>query len=88
MDQNRKPGVPPSKDISDLKARLGLKRPDGAAPGPGGLRTWHVPLAAAIPAGPAALRCPLRAGPGSRPRDRPQRPRRGPAPAGMNPYAR
>ena len=39
MDQNRKPGVPPSKDISDLKARLGLKRPDGAgapgAPGPG-----------------------------------------------------
>ena len=33
MDQNRKPGVPPTKDISDLKARLGLKRPDGQAPG-------------------------------------------------------
>jgi hypothetical protein len=33
VDQNRKPGAPPAKDISDLKARLGLKRPD-AAPGP------------------------------------------------------
>ena len=35
MDQNRKPGAPPAKDISDLKARLGLKRPDAAAPAPG-----------------------------------------------------
>ena len=40
MEQNRKPGAPPNKDISDLKARLGLKRPEaapppGAAPAPG-----------------------------------------------------
>jgi hypothetical protein len=36
VDQNRKPGAPPAKDISDLKARLGLKRPDAApVPGPG-----------------------------------------------------
>ena len=34
MDQNRKPGAPPAKDISDLKARLGLKRPDAAGPAP------------------------------------------------------
>jgi hypothetical protein len=34
VDQNRKPGAPPAKDISDLKARLGLKRPEGAAPAP------------------------------------------------------
>jgi hypothetical protein len=32
VEQNRKPGA--SKDISDLKARLGLKRPEAAAPGP------------------------------------------------------
>src|SRR5450432_1233631 len=37
VDQNRKPGAPPAKDISDLKARLGLKRPEAApAPAPGG----------------------------------------------------
>jgi len=40
VEQNRKPGAPPNKDISDLKARLGLKRPEaapppGAAPAPG-----------------------------------------------------
>jgi len=36
VEQNRKPGAPPTKDISDLKARLGLKRPDGGqgVPGP------------------------------------------------------
>jgi hypothetical protein len=34
VDQNRKPGAPPAKDISDLKARLGLKRPEAAAPAP------------------------------------------------------
>jgi hypothetical protein len=34
VDQNRKPGAPPPKDISDLKARLGLKRPDAAPAGP------------------------------------------------------
>jgi hypothetical protein len=43
VDQNRKPGAPPAKDISDLKARLGLKRPE-AAPGP-------APRPAGMPAG-------------------------------------
>ena len=32
VEQNRKPGAPPNKDITDLKARLGLKRPEAAAP--------------------------------------------------------
>jgi hypothetical protein len=48
VEQNRKPGAPPTKDISDLKARLGLKRPEagpGAAPGP-------TPAAAARPVNP------------------------------------
>lgn len=35
MEQNRKPGAPPTKDISDLKARLGLKQPGAAGPVPG-----------------------------------------------------
>ena len=90
MDQNRKPGVPPSKDISDLKARLGLKRPDGAAPGaaPGGPGA-----AAAAPRPPdsrsagRAPACPARARARSQHRDRPQRARGGSPPAGMNPYA-
>jgi len=89
VDQNRKPGVPPSKDISDLKARLGLKRPDGAAPGgpagPGG------PAAAARPA-PAGFPQPGRApmpGQGSGPvaAPRPAAPAAAPQPAGMNPYS-
>jgi hypothetical protein len=81
VDQNRKPGVPPSKDISDLKARLGLKRPDGAAPAPtpaagrpiqpGGF--GQQPARAPVP-GPQAAR------PAAAPA--PQA-----APAGMNPYA-
>ncbi|MEP6653576.1 MAG: hypothetical protein ABJA82_09475 [Myxococcales bacterium] len=32
MEQPKKPGVAPTKDISDLKARLGLRKPDGGAP--------------------------------------------------------
>jgi hypothetical protein len=51
VDQNRKPGAPPAKDISDLKARLGLKRPDaapGPAPGPGGPAR---PMGGGLPAG-------------------------------------
>lgn len=32
MEQPKKPGVAPTKDISDLKARLGLRKPDAAAP--------------------------------------------------------
>lgn len=38
MEQPKKPGVAPTKDISDLKARLGLRKPDvggPAAPMPG-----------------------------------------------------
>lgn len=86
MDQNRKPGVPPTKDISDLKARLGLKRPDGGAPGgPAG------------PGGPAAARpapgFPQQPGRGPVPGPAAAaRPAAAPAPAaappaGMNPYA-
>jgi hypothetical protein len=33
VEQPKKPGVAPTKDISDLKARLGLRRPEGASPG-------------------------------------------------------
>jgi hypothetical protein len=83
VDQNRKPGVPPSKDISDLKARLGLKRPDGAAPAAG------APAAAGRPQ-PGGFQQPGRA-----PVPGPQaaRPAAAPAPqaqppAGMNPYAK
>ena len=36
MEQPKKPGAAPTKDISDLKARLGLKRPDAAGPVVGG----------------------------------------------------
>ncbi len=82
MDQNRKPGVPPSKDISDLKARLGLQRPGAPAPGAPGAR----PVSGAFPpqpgrapapgAAPAAARAPQAAAQSA-----------GPPPAGMNPYA-
>ena len=33
MEQPKKPGAAPTKDISDLKARLGLRRPDAGMPG-------------------------------------------------------
>ena len=82
MDQNRKPGVPPSKDISDLKARLGLKRPDGAgapgapAPGPGG------------PARPASGGFPQQAGRAPVPGPQAARPAPQAAPpAAANPYS-
>jgi hypothetical protein len=95
VDQNRKPGVPPTKDISDLKARLGLKRPDGAgAPAPG------------APA-PAAAGRPQQPGPGGFGQPQPGRapapapvpspqagrptapaPQQAQPPAGMNPYAK
>jgi hypothetical protein len=79
VDQNRKPGAPPAKDISDLKARLGLKRPEAApaaAPGPG----------------PAAARPGLPAGfpqaPGRAPMPGAQQPAAPmAAPAGLDPYA-
>jgi hypothetical protein len=76
VDQNRKPGAPPAKDISDLKARLGLKRPD-AAPGP-------APAPAGLPAGfPQPARAPI---PGARPvAQAPAAPAA--PPAGLDPYA-
>jgi hypothetical protein len=87
VDQNRKPGVPPTKDISDLKARLGLKRPDAAAPAPMG----------GPGSGPAAAGRPQPAGfpqaqPGRGPVPGPHAaaapaPQAQP-PAGMNPYAK
>ena len=77
MDQNRKPGAPPAKDISDLKARLGLKRPDAAgpapAPGPGLARPTGV-LPAGFPGqGPI---------PGAAPAPQAAQP-----PAALDPYA-
>ena len=86
MDQNRKPGVPPTKDISDLKARLGLKRPDGAAPQPVG------PGAGSGPAQgrPQPGGFPQQAGraPAPAPVPGPQAAPPAQAPAGMNPYAK
>lgn len=96
MDQNRKPGVPPTKDISDLKARLGLKAPAGGppgAPGPGGA---PMPPGARPAAGGPPFAQPGRAptGPqapvGGRPTPAPGTPTVGapaaPPPAAMNPY--
>ena len=96
MDQNRKPGVPPTKDISDLKARLGLQRPAAGGPAPGG----PAPAPGARPTGPmptvgggAPQQQPRAAGPGpaaAAPRPAPA-PTAAPQPAappkGMNPYA-
>ena len=89
MDQNRKPGVPPTKDISDLKARLGLKRPDGAAPAPGGAGPGSGPVAGGRPqAGgfpqPQAGRAPVPGPQAARPAAAPQ----AQAPAAMNPYSK
>jgi len=87
VDQNRKPGVPPTKDISDLKARLGLKRPDGAAPAPGG----PAPAAAGRPQSGAFPQQPGRApvpGPQGQQAARPAAAPQAAPPAGMNPYAK
>jgi len=86
VDQNRKPGVPPSKDISDLKARLGLKRPDGAgapgAPGPGGPGApGRSPSGAFAPQQPGRAPAPVPAPQAARPA-----PQAAP-PAAANPYA-
>lgn len=35
MEQPKKPGAAPTKDISDLKARLGLRKPEVGGPAPG-----------------------------------------------------
>jgi hypothetical protein len=75
VDQNRKPGAPPAKDISDLKARLGLKRPDAAAPAPApGIARPTGVLPAGFPGqGPI---------PGAAPAPQPAQP-----PAALDPYA-
>jgi hypothetical protein len=90
VDQNRKPGVPPSKDISDLKARLGLKRPDGAQPGAPGQGPGPAPRAPA--AAPGFPQQPGRAAAPGAPQPRAAQPApapqpAAPAPAVMNPYA-
>jgi hypothetical protein len=76
VDQNRKPGAPPAKDISDLKARLGLKRPD-AAPAPGPARPVGG-LPAGFPQAPG--RAPMPGAPMAAPQ--PAQP-----PAALDPYA-
>jgi hypothetical protein len=90
VDQNRKPGVPPTKDISDLKARLGLKRPEGqpGAPAPGGMPPRGPAPGAPFPQQPGRAPTPAIGAPQAR---APQAaaPQAAPAaaPAGMNPYA-
>lgn len=72
MEQNRKPGgAPPTKDISDLKARLGLKRPD-AGPGVPGPAAGPAPGPAPMPGAPR---------PAAMPGGFPQQPGRAPTPA-------
>jgi len=91
VDQNRKPGVPPTKDISDLKARLGLKRPDGAAPAPGGPGQGSGPVAGGRPqqAGGFPQQQPGRAPVPGPQAARPAAPApQAQAPAGMNPYSK
>ncbi len=80
MDQNRKPGAPPAKDISDLKARLGLKRPEAAAPAPAPAPAGARPMGG-LPAGfpQAPGRGPM---PGAAPAAAPAQP-----PAAHDPYA-
>jgi hypothetical protein len=85
VDQNRKPGAPPAKDISDLKARLGLKRPDAAAPapapGPGAPRPTGV-LPAGFPQAPGRAPVPGMMPGAAAPAAAPAQP-----PAALDPYA-
>ncbi|HVV16694.1 MAG TPA: hypothetical protein VHH90_05765 [Polyangia bacterium] len=91
MDQNRKPGVAPTKDISDLKARLGLKAPAAApgAPAPGApLPPSARPPAGGAPFPPQARPAAPQPNAANRPTPAPGTPVVGaPPPAGMNPYA-
>ncbi|HVZ71693.1 MAG TPA: hypothetical protein VHJ20_04900 [Polyangia bacterium] len=80
MDQNRKPGAPPAKDISDLKARLGLKRPD-AAPAPA------APMPG-VPGGfPQAARAPIPGAPAAAPQYQQAPAAPAAPPAGLDPFA-
>jgi hypothetical protein len=89
VEQNRKPGAAPSKDISDLKARLGLKRPDA-----GGAPAGAAPRPA--PAGfPQAARAPIPGVAQGQHQPHPgqqqaaaQRPQHAAPPAALDPYAR
>ena len=91
MDQNRKPGVAPTKDISDLKARLGLKAPAGApgAPAPGAPMPPNArPPMGGAPFPPQARGPAPQPGAANRPTPAPGTPGGGaPPPAGMNPFA-
>ena len=88
MDQNRKPGVPPTKDISDLKARLGLKRPDGAAPAPVGPGPGSGPAAAGRPQPGGFPQQAGRPAPAPMPGHQAAPAAQAQPPAGMNPYAK
>ena len=99
MEQPKKPGAAPTKDISDLKARLGLRRPEATVPMPGGgmqggmqqvpsRGPGQVPMPGAIPGAPG--RAPAAAHPGLGPRPGVPAPIAQPAPASapvLNPYA-
>jgi len=76
VEQPKKPGAAPTKDISDLKARLGLRRPDAGMPGA------PAPMAPGAPqAAPAPMRGPAPGFPGQAAAPRPGMP--GPAAQAM-----
>jgi len=94
VEQPKKPGAAPTKDISDLKARLGLRKPEGAGPGPmpGNMQVpGQMSQSAPIPVGGpgrAPAPAPTITGypaPGSRPGQAPAA--QPAAPAAMNPFA-
>jgi hypothetical protein len=84
VEQNRKPGASPSKDISDLKARLGLKRPDAPAAPPGG-PAGGVPAPGARGPVPGPQSAPAQ---GRAPAPAAAAPAASAPPAAMDPYAR
>src|SRR3954451_24668268 len=63
VEQPKKPGAAPTKDISDLKARLGLRRPDAGGPG---MAPGQAPVGFGSPMGghPGAATLPGRPGAG------------------------
>jgi hypothetical protein len=80
VEQNRKPGAPPTKDISDLKARLGLKRPEAAQGVPG-------PVPGQAPGRPAAPQGYPQPGRGPVPGAPAAAPAAAAPPAALDPYA-